>query len=799
MLDSGMQIGPYRILGPLGAGGMGEVYRAHDARLGRDVALKVLPPRFAEDVDRLSRFEREARAVGALAHPNIVVVYDFGTDRGVTFAVTELLEGETLQERLSQSTLPWRKAVELAVAVAEGLAAAHTKGIVHRDIKPGNIFITTEERVKILDFGLAKLFAEGSDPKQADTQSYSPVLTKAGTVLGTVPYMSPEQLRGQPVDARSDIFSLGCTLYEMVAGRRPFTGRTDADTRDAILHNDPADLTDSGKEAPVELERLIRRCLEKNPNARFQSARDLAFALTDITTRSKETKAATARSYWVLGLAAAAVVLAVGLGISLWSRNSPSTPIDLGKSAPAEPVAVAVLPFLNATKDPEADYLGDGLPSGVIKSLSEVGELRVRSFNTVSRFRGPNLDLEELARKLKVQAVLIGKILPHKDGFSLSVELVNVVSDSVLWTERYDVKPTEIQSIQLAIARQICASLKVRMTAEEEKRFAKRYSDNAEAYQLFLLGRYHFYKQNTESLKKAEQCFLQAIHKDRGYALAYAGLAEVYRYRGAKETPATRLEDLALAKKAAQMALHLDEELAEAHIALGEILLRDDWDWAGAEKEFKRAVQLNPSQAHVVDAYFGFALRMGRFKEAEEAMKKASQLDPITPYINNDAPRLHYFMRQYALAIQEWRKLLEVDPDFLLAYYNLGFAHAQLGQYHEGLAAFQKLRQLNDTTDNLALVAYGHAVGGDKEAARKILEELMAPEKQPFVAGPHFAFIHIALGEKDQACDWLEKAFAVHSGYLTLLKIEPVYDSLRSEPRFVALLKKMNFPDEPKN
>jgi TolB-like protein/Flp pilus assembly protein TadD len=452
---------------------------------------------------------------------------------------------------------------------------------------------------------------------------------------------------------------------------------------------------------------------------------------------------------------------------------------------------VAVLPFVNNTKDPEADYLSDGLPSGIIKSLSEVAQLRVRSFNTVSRFRGQDVDLEEMGRKLKVQAMLIGKILPHKDGYTVSVELVNVAGDSVLWNERYDTKPANLQSMQLEIARQICARLKVTMTAEEEKRFSKRYTDNAEAYQLYLLGRHHWYKRNPESFKKAEDYFRQAIQKDKAYALAYAGLADTYQASWIFSAGFNRMEK---AKQAVQEALKLDEQLAEAHTALGGILLMFDWDWPGAEKELKRGIELNPSLALGWDSYFTYLVRMGRFKEAEEAMTKAIQLDPITPFINNDVTMLQYFTGQFDQAIQHSHKILEVDADFVVAYDYLGRAQVQKRQYREALAAFQKLRQLNDTPSNLALVAFGLALSGDKEAARKLLEELTAVDKQQFVDASRLALIHLALGEKDLACDWLEKAYAARSSFLIWINVDPLFDSLRAEPRFVALLKKMKFP-----
>ena len=777
MLVTGMQLGPYKILGPLGAGGMGEVYRAADARPGRDVALKILPARFAEDPDHLVRFQREAKAVAALAHPNIVVVHDFGTDQGIPFAVTELLEGETLRQRLAQSALPWRKAVELAVAVADGLAAAHAKGIIHRDLKPDNVFVTADERVKILDFGLARLLTESTSVEPVATQSYSPVLTKTGTILGTAPYMSPEQLRGRPVDARGDIFSFGCMLYEMVAGKRPFVGDTSADITAAILHNDPPDLAASGKKVSAELERVIRRCLEKNPEARFQSARDLAFALRGIATGSTEVQPVLSpgRSRVYIGTAVGAIALvAVILAITFWPKHPTVVFPELRKSDEAAPIAVAVLPFVNNTKDPETAYLMDGVPEGIVKSLSEVGKLKVRSFSSVARLAGQEVSLQELGRKLKVQAVLTGKISPRRDGFALAVELVNVADDSVLWSEHFDSKPSELQNVQLKIARQICHNLKVTVTAQEEKRFAKRYTANAEAYQQYLIGRNHWFKFTAESFKKAEECFLLAIQMDPNYALAYAGLADTYQasFRSAGT------DKMEKAKKAAQRALELDDQLAEAHTALAAIH-QYAWDWPDAEREYKRAVQINPSLALGWDAYSGFLMRMKRFADAEEAMKKSIDLDPITPYINNNVPKLAYFRGQFDLAIQEGQKLLKVDRDFAAVYRYVGMAHVKKSQYREALAAFERANQLNGTPNDLALVAYGQAAGGDKEAARKTLEELITSAKQPFVDPSRLALIHMALGEKGLACDYLEKAYAAHSGYLADMYVDPVYDSLR--------------------
>jgi eukaryotic-like serine/threonine-protein kinase len=793
MVANGTQLGPYKILGPLGAGGMGEVYRAEDGRLGRDVALKVLPEQFAGDPDRVVRFEREARAVASLSHPNILCLHDFGTEHGLAFAVTELLEGQTLRKRLANGGLPWRKAVELAVAIADGVAFAHGKGIVHRDLKPENVFVTADERIKILDFGLAKILNEKLADDAVETQATN--LTKTGTILGTAPYMSPEQLRGEDVDARSDIFSFGCILYEMLTGKRPFAGRTYADMAGAILHSDPADLADAGIRVPLDLDRLIRRCLEKNPEARFQSARDLAFALRGIGTSSADvpiiTPPAPPRANWWLAASCILVAAAVIAGV-FWPKSAAPNDPDSAKVEPATLLEVAVLPFVNGAKDAEADYLGDGLPAGIIKNLTQVGNLKVRSFSTVSRFRNPDLNLGDMGRKLKVQAVLTGKIWPRKDSFTVSIELVNVADDSVLWSERYDTTTADLQNIQLTIARQMCARLNVKMTADEEKRLAKRYTDNPEAFHLYVKGRYHWFRETEAGWKKAEECFRQAISIDPTYALAHAGLADTYFASSGRLLPPR--EAAPMARKAAQTSLDLDENLAEAHIALGNVLFWHDWDWPGAEKEFKRAIQLNPSLALAHDAYFTYLLLLGRFEEAEKAMQKAIQLDPLTPFINIDAAWLDYDTRRFDRAIEHCRKVIEVDHRYGNAYWISAMSHLQKGEHAKALAAFQRLRQLDDTPLTLASVAYGHGVSGDKETARKLLDELTGLAEQRYVDPAAFAVIHLGLGDKDQTCQWLEKAQAERSVLMLWLKIDPLFDSLRGEPKFGELVRRMSFP-----
>jgi eukaryotic-like serine/threonine-protein kinase len=791
------QLGPYKVLAPLGAGGMGEVYRAMDIRLGREVALKVLPSQFAADPLRLARFEREARAVAALAHPNLVVLYDFGTDQGITFAVMELLEGETLRDRMGQRALPWRKSVEIAVAVADGLAAAHAKGIVHRDLKPANVFITADERVKILDFGLAKV-GESPPLEKVETQSYSPAQTKTGTILGTAPYMSPEQLRGQPTDGRCDLFSFGCMLYEMVAGKRPFTGNTDVEMTAAILHDDPPELTDSGKSLPLEVQRIIRRCLEKNPEARFQSARDLAFALRSLLNTGDVPLAApasaTGRARAVLWIAAAALLPLMAIGIYLLARSGPGGQDDKEAEQGARQIkAIAVLPFVNESKDPDASYLSDGIPGSIKQDLQKIHSLEVRQLTSKARFyKGADTDLQEVARELRVQAVLSGKVSQRKDRLTVSVELVDARDMNVLLSGQFEGKSEDLQEKLTEIAKQICTKLRLQLSGAEEQRLARRDTTNPEAFLLYLQGRYHWGKANQESMKKAFECFNLAIEKDPAYALAYAGLADTYGLYAGPWLP--YVEALPKWRAAAQKALELDPDLAEAHVAVALVLIGADYDWPAGEKEIRRAIQLKPNLALAHDLYGTFLDTQGRFEEAQAEHGRAIELDPLTPLFITNLSASYYFMRRYDLGIKQAHKALDLDPNFVVGHSSLGWCHMMSGQYPAALKAFQKCRELDDIPFYVADMALAHARAGDMTAARKNLEELKAmQEKGRNVVPDCFFYVYLGLGEKDLAFEWLQKMYDQRSGGITWLKVDPFNEPIRADPRFAEWLKRLKF------
>ncbi|MBI3697405.1 MAG: protein kinase, partial [Acidobacteria bacterium] len=666
-LVAGLKLGPYEILAPLGAGGMGEVYRARDTRLDREVAIKVLPEHLAKDPQAMARFEREAKAVAALSHPNILAIHDVGSEQGVAYVVMELLEGETLRARVGRSAVPWRKAVEIGVAIADGLAAAHSKGIIHRDLKPENIFLTSDGRVKILDFGLARWKPKPSAP----TDAAATTETEAGTVMGTVGYMSPEQIRGTAADAPSDIFSLGCVLYEMVTGQRSFARSTAPETLTAILNEDPPNLADSGKEIPADLQGIIHHCLEKNAEQRFQSARDLAFALraaagsggAGVPAGPRGSRKRLNRSIW----AGAAVVLLAGGSFFVWRVTS-------GKAIDS----LAVLPFVNVGADPNTEYLSDGITENLINSLSQIPKLRVVPRNRVFRYKGRETDTEKIGRELNVRAVLTGRVVQRGDSLNIQTELVDVAADSQLWGRQYERKFSEIIPVQEEIAKEVSEKLRLRPTGEEQKRLAKRYTENAEAHQLYLRGRYYWNRRTTETLKRAAEYFRQAIDKDPTYALAWAGLADCYALYGAYGVLPPP-EAAPKAKEAANRALVLDDRLAEPHAALGLAKTVYDWDWSGAEREFKRSIEINPSYA---TAHYWYSICLGatgRLDEAIAGSKRAQEADPLSPNIGTAAGDMFYFARRYDQAIKQYRKTLDMDPNFPRAHWFLAMAYEQVG------------------------------------------------------------------------------------------------------------------------
>jgi len=784
---AGRQLGHYQLLALLGAGGMGEVYRARDTQLDREVAVKILPPHLAQNAEALARFKREARAVAALSHPNILTIYDFGTEQGVSYAVMELLAGETLRARLSRTSVPWREAVEIGIAVAEGLAAAHAKGITHRDLKPENLFLTSAGQVKILDFGLARVKPVVAAEAQTLTSTVAET-TKPGVVMGTFGYMSPEQVRGEVAEAPSDLFSLGCVLYEMISGQRAFARATPAETLAAVLKEEPPALVGAGKEIPREVEQVIRHCLAKSASERYQSGRELAADLKGVLSGGRVSPSAPAlgRPGWgrAVWLGAAVVSLLLGLAVARYLVSGRGEAID----------SLAVLPLVNASGDAEVEYLSDGITENIINNLSQLPQLRVMARTTAFSYKGKEVDPRKVGQELNVRAVFTGKLVQRGDTLSLQADLVKTADGSQLWGERYIRQFSDLLALQEEIARHISESLRLKLSGGERQRLAKRHTTNIEAHQLYLKGRYHLGKFSEEGEKKALEYFKQAIDLDPNYALAYAGLADVYVFLS--DDYLLPKEAMPRARAAAQKALELDEMLAEAHAALAMVKYQYDWEWAEADRAFKRALELNPGYALAHNDYGNFLVVMGRFAEAQTEMDRARELDPLSPYFHVGTVWPAYFAGQYDQAIAQLRRIVALNPDFPNAYLNLGWAYARQGMNEEAIAALHKARSLNlNENEWWATIAYlGHAYAkaGQREGAQKALAELQELAKRGQGSEYGLAIVYAGLGEKDQALAALERAYQMRSTYLPLLKVEPFFDSLRSDPRFTDLLRRMN-------
>jgi len=779
-LAAGDRIGPYEILAPLGAGGMGEVYRAKDPRLGREVAVKVLPAFFAANADRLRRFEQEARAAGILNHPNITAVYDIGEQDGAPYVVEELLEGETLRARLAGGAFTPRKALDHALQIANGLAAAHEKGIVHRDLKPENVFVTRDGRVKILDFGLAKLTQQENQTPETNLPTAS-AGTEPGMILGTLGYMSPEQVRGKPADPRSDIFAFGAILYEMLSGRRAFHGDSAADTMSAILKEDPPDLSQTSPGIAPGLDRVVRHCLEKNPEERFQSARDLAFDLETLSDVSAPAAAPPGPPTgglrrFALPVTALAVAVAIAAGAYLALRPRRGA-ID----------SIAVLPFVNASADPNNEYLSDGITETLINSLSQLPRLRVAARTISFRYKGRDADPQKAGRELNVRAVLSGKVLQRGDTLSIQADLVDVASGSQLWGDHYDRKLSDVLAVQEAIAKEISEKLRFRLTGEEKKRLAKRSTESTEAYQLYLKGRHSWEKRTPEALRESLDYFNRAIDKDPSYALAYAGLADVYAVLSSYSLMSPR-DSFPKARAAATRALEIDDGLARAHATLGNVLFCYDWNWTAGEAELKKAILLDPSYPTAYHWYGVLLAGRGRFDEALEQLHRARDLDPFSSVIQGNIARAHYFAGHLDQAISEGRKT-EFGPGHVSA----AQAYQAKQMPDEARVEYQKAVEIMSVAPvGLMFRGQAEAAAGRRSEALKTIEEMKTLAQRRYVSPAYVAQVYMDLGERDRALEWLEKAFADHSWDLIFLGVNPHYTPLRTDPRFADLLRRLN-------
>ena len=773
----GRFVGRYSIVAPLGRGAMGDVYLAEDSTLRRKVAIKFLHAEVVADEHAQKRLIREAQAAATLDHPNICRIHEVGSDDGQSFIVMQYIDGETLASRMRRKPLKIDEAIAIAAQLADALSEAHSQHVIHRDIKPSNIMVTARGQATLMDFGIAKFVAQRSPLETvAETDS---TLTEPGVLLGTVPYMSPEQVRGEELDGRSDVFSLGVVLYEMVSGRQPFSADSAAGTLSAILSHDPPPLG-TRPHVPAELQRIVRKCLEKDRERRYQSARELCVDLGNLVRDGSsgldavENPALLQRKN-VRKFALVAIVIAlIGVGRYIIVR--------IGEPTTKPITSIAVLPFINATGDPTAEYFSDGITEDIINNLTQLSGLKVMARTTVFQYKGAATDPRQIGQTLGVAAVLTGKAEARGGAFIIRTELVNVADGSQLWSDKYDRQPSDVFE---GIAKQISKKLQIKLSGAEELRLAKRDTDNTEAYQLYLRGRYQVYKYT--DFEKAIEYFTQAIALDDNYALPHAGLAEAYFH--AADVQFSPKEAMARVKEEASKALKSGPLLAEAHVAMGRYLAYYDWNWPEAEKEFIRAIELNPRLPMAYYEYGVFLGWRGRTDEADAQMLKALELDPASVMIRADYGQILFWRRETDRAIDQYLNTIHLDDAFWGTHLYLGISYAQKHEYTKAEGEFRKAYD-NSGGSAVTVAAFGrlYAEQGKKAEAEKVLKQLDDMKKNSYVSSFYIASIYAGLGDNIQAIKWLNRAYDEKSDYLVYLNVMPLLDSLREEPGFKELV-----------
>ncbi|HUE83953.1 MAG TPA: protein kinase [Pyrinomonadaceae bacterium] len=812
-LSPATSLGHYKIHSQLGAGGMGEVYLAYDVRLNRQVALKVLPANLVNNRTRLYRFEQEARATSALNHPNIITIHEIGSCVDTVFIAMEFIEGETLRNKLKTTRVEIEEALDIAIQIAAALDVAHRSGIVHRDIKPENIMVREDGLVKVLDFGLAKLTEKKSEDVDSEAATRPEIRTEAKMILGTVAYMSPEQARGLPIDARTDIFSLGVVIYEKLSGRLPFPGETTNDMIAAILKSEPAPLDEI---TPPELQRIVRKSLQKKADERYQTVKDLLIDLKNLkhdldftaklersgkqtkaepskpaqdqsihTTSSAEYIASGIRQYMGVFTAALAVLLLGALGFGYWfykHRSSTASQIE----------SIAVLPFQNSSGNPDVEYLSDGMAESLINSLSRLPKLNVKGRSSVFRYKGKEVEAQTIGADLNVQAVLMGRITLRGDDLILNLSLEDARTGNRIWGEQYNRKLMDLLLLQGEIAHDVSEKLRLRLTGTEQQRLTKQGTQNSEAYQAYLMGRFYWNKGLAPGFEKSREYFQQAIDLDPTYALAYSGLADYYGFASALGLLPPN-ENWPKAEAAANKALALDNTLAETYNPLAAVKLYYYRDWPAAERYFRRGIELNPNYAEI-HAHYASSLRsFGRNEDALVEIQRSVELDPLSPRFNSSWGKILFSIRQYDRAIDQFRKTLELDPNEVMAHEFLGYAYEQKGMQREAIAEWSKALTLRGASEQASTLERAYAASGFEHAIGALAQEQLAQLNErmkhgKYVPASDYVTAYTRLGDKEQAFAWLNRAVDERTGFVFEIKISPVYDRLRDDSRFQDLL-----------